>query len=101
MEDSIVRPRPRKGVRFEEIDGEAVIYDRTGTQATYLNETAAIIWQLCDGVRTEAEIIAMLSEAYPEAGDALVDDVRHAIGAMIEAGNLITLPRESALAPAT
>ena len=99
MDNSEICPRPRPGVRFEKIDGEAVVYDRTGTKATYLNETAAIIWQLCDGVRTETEIIAHLADAYPEAGAALAADVRRAIADLLSTESLVVAPRETALAP--
>jgi len=99
MSNNEIRPRPRQGVRFEEIDGEAIVYDRTGKKATYLNETAAVIWQLCDGVRTEAEIVAHLTDAYPEAGEAISGDVRQTIANLLSAGSLVVAPRESALAP--
>jgi len=31
----------------------------------YLNESAAVIWRLCDGQRTVGEIVDVLKSAYP------------------------------------
>jgi hypothetical protein len=36
MTDRSEIPVPRAGVRFEEIEGEAVVYDRSGKRASYL-----------------------------------------------------------------
>jgi len=39
------------------------------------NQTASLIWQLCDGEHSVAEITQLLSDAYPEAVDSIPDDV--------------------------
>jgi hypothetical protein len=36
-----------------------------------INNTAALIWGLCDGVRTLGEIQGMLGQAYPEAAASI------------------------------
>ncbi len=56
-------------------DGEAVVYDRQGKRATYLNETAAIIWKLCDGNRSGEEIVALLAKEFPEVAATMEGDV--------------------------
>ena len=68
MTDVSKIPAQRAGVRFEELDGEAVVYDRVGKRATYLNDTAVVIWKLCDGTRTINDIIGMLLEGVPGGG---------------------------------
>ena len=57
---------------LERCDGEHIVYHPTLETSMYLNDTGAIIWQLCDGTRTVAEIIAVLADCYPES--------RHDIG---------------------
>jgi hypothetical protein len=41
----------------------------------YCNQTASLIWHLCDGTHTAAEISALLNEAYPEAAMSIPADV--------------------------
>ena len=44
----------------KEVDGELLVYDRTRDKAHCLNESAAAIWNLCDGRTTPAEIARKL-----------------------------------------
>ena len=46
----------RDNVVVQEIDGEVLIYDLAKNKAFCLNQTAAIVWQSCDGKKTIAEI---------------------------------------------
>lgn len=41
-----------------------VVHDATGGQVHYLNETAAIVYSLCDGERTPAEIAVIVGDAF-------------------------------------
>jgi hypothetical protein len=69
------RPRRKPDYRLEEIDGELLIYHPTATNVVYCNQTASLIWQLCDGTHTATEISTLLSEAYPEAATSIPADV--------------------------
>ncbi len=69
------RPRRKADYRLEELDGELLIYHPTKTNVVYCNQTASLIWHLCDGTHTEAEISALLSDAYPEAAASILVDV--------------------------
>jgi hypothetical protein len=40
-----------------------------------MNETASIIWRLCDGKRSIVEITELIKDSYPEAGDRTREDV--------------------------
>ena len=83
MADVTKAPVPRAGVRFEELEGEAVVYDRAGKRATYLNDTATIIWKLCDGNRTVPEIVAILAQEYPESAGQIASDVQESIDSLV------------------
>lgn len=98
MPDSNSRPVPRAGVRFEELDGEAVVYDRTGKRAIYLNETATVVWKLLDGQRTVADISALLSKEYPDAAAEIETDVSGAVDQMASA-RVVTIAQSSTAAP--
>jgi hypothetical protein len=58
-----VRPLARRDdLLIEKLDGELVVYDLIHHRASCLNDSAALVWKLCDGVRTVAQISAELSE---------------------------------------
>jgi hypothetical protein len=77
-------PVPRAGVRFEELDGEAVVYDRSGKRASYLNETATVIWKLCNGTNTVPDIVAVLAKEYPEDATGIANDVHETIERLVQ-----------------
>jgi len=55
-------------------------------QALQLNPSAAVIWGLCDGQRTVAEMAGLLREAYPDQAAAIDADVLQALLALTEYG---------------
>ena len=59
----------REGLTVVELDGEAVIYDEETSDLHHLNPTATIVFGLCDGSATIADISTDISEAFgvPEA----------------------------------
>jgi len=79
-------PKRDPEYHLEEIDGELLLYNPSKTQTLYLNETAAIIWQLCDGKRSEREIVEMLVASFPEAADSIESDIREALREIEEIG---------------
>lgn len=76
--------RLQEGYFLERLDGEITVYHPTLTTAVYLNETGALIWELCDGKRTISNIIEVLSEHYPESAVQIETDVRNLIAQLIE-----------------
>ena len=81
-------PVPDTGYRLEEFDDELVLYHGTATQVVYLNETAAIVWRLCDGKRTVENICALLKEAYPNMADQVESDVTTTLAELVHSGAL-------------
>lgn len=67
------RVRRVDGYRMETLDDEVLLYNPAQTRIIALNATAVLVWQLCDGTRSRAEIVALISEAYPEAGSIAAD----------------------------
>lgn len=84
--------RLKEGFLLERIDGEVSVYHPTLTTAVYLNETGALIWELCDGRRTVAEIIGILNDQYPGNEAQIADDVKSVISRLVEnqIGELLT-----------
>ena len=63
------------GYHLEEMDGELLLHHPGSTKTLYLNETASLIWQLCDGQRTTEEIAALLQDAFPGTEEAIAGQV--------------------------
>ena len=81
-------PRRRDGFQFEVLDGEAVLFEVATLRIMHLNQSAALIWQLCDGSRTVAEIRDMLVAAYPDAAPTIPSDLYSALTRLIQTGAL-------------
>lgn len=65
----------KTGFFMERMDEEIVVYHPTLTTSLYLNETGALVWQLCDGERTVTEIIELLCRMYPENAERIGPEV--------------------------
>ena len=83
------RPRQVSGYQVadkESLDGEMVLFHPVTQKILYSNRTGALIWGLCDGQRTVADIIQMLSEAYPDSASEIEADVHDALLTLAEQG---------------
>lgn len=68
MSQANIKPVSRKGnIVVQEYGKEILVYDLIENKAFSLNETSALIWQLCDGDKTVAEIAENLSGKYDSA----------------------------------
>jgi len=83
-------PTPVDGFQIETLDGEIVLLHPTRNIIIRSNQTGALIWRLCDGTRTEDEIVSILSAAYPESSDEIRGDVSAMIQALAARGALKT-----------
>lgn len=79
-------PIPNEQFKIEEIDGETLLYHLGQTKTVYLNQSATIIWQLCDGERTVDEIVSLLQENYPEDAQTIAGDVETALTQFVNEG---------------
>jgi pyrroloquinoline quinone biosynthesis protein D len=94
-------PRRRERCSVEWMDHEALIYRRPAEMAIYLNETATVIWRLCDGARTVKEIVDILVDAFPEAAADVRADVKETIDELVRNGALqLSSPQEAGAASA-
>jgi pyrroloquinoline quinone biosynthesis protein D len=83
--DSNFKPKRRDDIRSEDVANEAVLYDPTRGQAVYLNDTAAIVWKLCDGTRTVAEMTELLAKELGDPDGRIAPDVAAAVETFAEA----------------
>jgi len=82
-------PKQAFGFFVEEMEGENLLYRLGGHKAIHLNDTATVIWKLCDGSRTVEDIIGLLTKEYPGSETAVAADVREAIGLLVSEGALL------------
>jgi hypothetical protein len=80
------KPLRQPEYNLEAIDDELLLFHPSQPQMLYCNETASMIWQLCDGQRTPQEIVALLVTAFPEAADRMADDVKATLKQFLEHG---------------
>lgn len=68
------------GIVVEEIEGEILVYHPATVTALYLNATGALVLGLCDGVRSQNEIVGLLAGGFLDAGAELAADVVATLG---------------------
>lgn len=83
-----VVPIPQGGIEFAELEGEGVLYRSDTMTMIYLNESASVVWRLCDGRRTIASIVETLVQAFPDQANRVSLDVREAIDQLVREGVL-------------
>ncbi len=71
---------------LERFEDEIIVYHPTKAVSLYLNDTGALIWELCDGKKSVTDIIAVLAELYPESGEQIEKDVKAVIKQLTSAG---------------
>lgn len=76
--------------KLEELDGEMLLYSPASTRSIYLNPSASVIWQLCNGEATIGEITEALSERFPDAAADMQKDVAETIQTFLD-NDAITL----------
>lgn len=81
---AVKKPRQKADYRLETLHNEILLYHPARTQALYLNETASVIWRLCDGNRTVAEITRLLEEAFPEQAGTIGTEVESTLRNFVE-----------------
>ena len=72
-------PKKCAGFLVEQMDGEFVLLHPARNIIIHTNETAALIWQMCDGINTRDQIVEILSGAYPDARTQIAKEVPETI----------------------
>jgi len=81
-------PRQNDGYMLEELDGELLLYHLDQTKTVYLNNTAAVVWHLCTGENSVADIITLLQTQFPEAAKVIPGDVHETLQHLQDTGAL-------------
>jgi len=82
------RPCSAPKIHVRELDGERVVYDPEHHEVCILNGTAAVIFDLCDGQRSVADILVRLADTFDAPHERLRADL-HATLADLRARKLV------------
>lgn len=93
------KPKTRADLTVVELEGEAVIYDDESRQVHYLNRTATVVFNLCDGSSTIKELSADIADAFSLQPQEVERQVRTLIRSFREAGFLEGSPAKSTSSP--
>jgi hypothetical protein len=74
------------------LDDEIVLYTPNDGQAYILNHTAARVWRLLDGTRTDVVLARELADTYGEDYDQVLVDVRELVGHLRAVGLIAAEP---------
>lgn len=69
------KPIRNESCHMEELDDEVLLYNPASNQTLYINKSASVIWQLCNGEQSVEEIINMIQDAYPSNEEDLRQDI--------------------------
>jgi PqqD family protein of HPr-rel-A system len=93
------KPKVRSDLTVVELEGEAVIYDDLVRQVHYLNRTATIVLNLCDGSSTVRELAGDIADAFSLQPGEVESQVRTLIRSFREAGFLDEPPAKPTTSP--
>lgn len=80
------RPFPSPDYQIELLDGEIILFNQSGLKVMHSNRTGALIWQLCDGHRTVAEVVQLLRTSYPDSAKEIRSDVHEILTSLAVRG---------------
>ena len=83
--DSNFRPRPAEGIEISEVADGYVIYDPKQDRVHYLNQTAVVILELCNGQVTAGELASLIQDAY-DLPEPPAEEVADCVQRLIEEG---------------
>jgi hypothetical protein len=70
-------PTPSTDVSLQRVGQEAILHDRRNGRAHVINESAAQIWELCDGQSTLDQIVNAFAAAYALPAADVQADVQY------------------------
>jgi hypothetical protein len=84
-----LKPLRQTGIVIRDIGGETMLYRSDGKAVHVLNPTAQLIWELCDGAHTPADMEQVIRSHFAVPADASVlGDVEKTLAVFAEQGLL-------------
>ncbi|HEY7944339.1 MAG: PqqD family protein [Burkholderiales bacterium] len=86
-----IRPRRAPAIEIREAPDGLVVYDAGRDRVHYLNPTAALVLECCDGSLRAAELPDLLAAAFA-LDEPPAADVEECLGRLLDQGLLIATP---------
>ena len=86
-------PRRSPKILWREADGNVVLFHEDNGRAFALNETATVIWKLCDGTRSTADIASQLAASFGLDAAVAREAMAELVGELSEEGCVETASR--------
>jgi hypothetical protein len=86
MTDVLVRA---ENLDVNEVPDGYVIYQTEADRVHYLNKTAAIVFELCDGARGTGDIVARVSKMFEVEGNA-DDEIEACVQSLLKEGLVLS-----------
>jgi coenzyme PQQ synthesis protein D (PqqD) len=81
-----------EGLDVNEVPDGYVIYQTAADRVHYLNKTAAIVFELCDGARSADDIVARVSKLFEVEGTA-DNEIEACVQSLLEEGLVLSLSK--------
>jgi hypothetical protein len=81
-----------EGLDVNEVPDGYVIYQTAADRVHYLNKTAAIVFELCDGARGTADIVERVSQMFELKGNADAE-IEACIQSLLKEGLVLSSPK--------
>jgi hypothetical protein len=75
-----------------EVPDGYIVYQNNRDRVHYLNKTAAVIFELCDGKLEQEEIVARVAKAF-DLGPSAYDEIRSGLNKLLKEGLVLSLSR--------
>ena len=79
------RPQVEPGLEVNEVRDGLTVFDSVADRIHYLNQTAAIVFTLCDGRRSASDMAAFLAEAF-KLEEPPLNEVQECVGQLVRLG---------------
>ncbi len=73
----------------EDMDGEILVYSPSMATTLHLNGPSSIVWGLCTGEHSVADIIEAVTEVYPDQATQVREDIIEVVEGLANKGFLI------------
>jgi hypothetical protein len=75
-----------------EVPDGYIVYQNNRDRVHYLNKTAAVIFELCDGKLEQEEIVARVAKAF-DLGPSAYDEIRSGLNKLLKEGLVLSLSK--------
>jgi hypothetical protein len=80
------------GLEVHEVPDGYIVYQSQRERVHYLNKTAAIIFEFCDGAHAADDIVARVAKVF-ELGPSAHDEIRAGLDSLIKEGLILSVSK--------